>query len=465
MNHLGKLKTLSLLLFCLAAAAFSSAQTYTVLYSFSGTDGAAPQPQLTQGLDGDLYGSAVYGGIDSDGVAFGFSPTGVLDSLYSFNGTDGSAPFAPTTLGVDGNLYGTTNSGGPGNLGVFYTISGNKIMPLHAFRPGDGSPAQGGVTLGSDGNFYGTTLFNGPAGSGTVYQVTPAGVLTVLYTLGAGSYSHLVQGPDGYFYGTTFAGGFGNGTVFKINSSGTFTTLHNFCRSFGACPDGYDPTAGLTLGSDGYLYGATTRGGTASCSFGGYEGCGVIYKIAPGGHFVTLHIFEGTDGAQPLSPPIQATDGNFYGVTIGDGANGGGTIYMITLSGTFTTLYNFCSLPACADGSVDVGSLMQDTNGLIYGLAAEGGASNDGALFSLDMGLAPFVKTMPTSGTAGSGVRILGTSLTGATSVTFNGTAASFTVVSSTLIKATVPTGATTGSVQVVTPSGTLTSNVNFTVR
>jgi hypothetical protein len=65
----------------------------------------------------------------------------------------------------------------------------------------------------------------------------------------------------------------------------------------------------------------------------------------------------------------------------------------------------------------------------------------------------------------GAAVKILGTNLTAATSVSFNGTAATFTVISSSLIKTTVPTGAITGTVQVVTPSGTLSSNVPFRVR
>jgi uncharacterized protein (TIGR03437 family) len=88
-----------------------------------------------------------------------------------------------------------------------------------------------------------------------------------------------------------------------------------------------------------------------------------------------------------------------------------------------------------------------------------------GTVFSLSLGLGPFVETQPTSGKAGAAVKILGTNLTGATSVAFNGTPAVFTVVSGSLIKATVPTGTTTGQVQVVTPSGTLTSNVNFRVQ
>ncbi len=94
----------------------------------------------------------------------------------------------------------------------------------------------------------------------------------------------------------------------------------------------------------------------------------------------------------------------------------------------------------------------------------EGGSDSAGTVFSLALGLGAFVKTLPTSGAVGSSVIILGTDLTGSTSVTFNGTAATFTVVSSSEIRTTVPSGATTGSVVVTTPSETLTSSVNFMV-
>ena len=87
-----------------------------------------------------------------------------------------------------------------------------------------------------------------------------------------------------------------------------------------------------------------------------------------------------------------------------------------------------------------------------------------GTVFSLSVGLGPFVETQPTSGKVGAAVKILGTNLTGATSVTFNGTAAVFKVVSASLITTTVPTGATTGKVKVTTPKGTLKSNVVFRV-
>jgi large repetitive protein len=108
---------------------------------------------------------------------------------------------------------------------------------------------------------------------------------------------------------------------------------------------------------------------------------------------------------------------------------------------------------------------MQATNGTLYGTTEEGGANEqDGTVFSLSAGLGPFVETLFTSGKVGAGVIILGNNLTGTTSVNFNGAAATFTVVSRTEIKTTVPAGATTGTVTVTTPSGTLNSNVAFRV-
>jgi uncharacterized repeat protein (TIGR03803 family) len=107
---------------------------------------------------------------------------------------------------------------------------------------------------------------------------------------------------------------------------------------------------------------------------------------------------------------------------------------------------------------------VQGTNGTFYGTTTQGGANNYGVVFSLETGLGPFVETVPTSGAVGAPVIILGTNLTGSTAVTFNGLAATFTVVSASEITTTVPFGATTGPVQVTTPAGVLTSNINFRV-
>jgi hypothetical protein len=143
------------------------------------------------------------------------------------------------------------------------------------------------------------------------------------------------------------------------------------------------------------------------------------------------------------------------------------TIFKITPNGTLTTLYSRSG----SGNNQTFGDLVQDTNGTFYGTTNQGGTSTAcfmglgcGTVFSLSVGLGPFVETQRAYGTVGAVVEILGTDLTGATSVSFNGTAAAFTVVSPSLIAARVPAGACTGEVQVVTPSGTLLSNVPFRV-
>jgi len=145
---------------------------------------------------------------------------------------------------------------------------------------------------------------------------------------------------------------------------------------------------------------------------------------------------------------------------------GCGTIFQITPNRVLTTLYNFCSQTDCTDGynSNQLGGLVQATNGKFYGTAPSGGTNLDGTFFSLSIGLGPFVETSPTSGDVGASIEILGTDLTGATSVTFNGTAATFAVISKSEIETTVPSGATTGTVDVKTTKNTLNSNVMFRV-
>jgi uncharacterized repeat protein (TIGR03803 family) len=288
-------------------------------------------------------------------------------------------------------------------------------------------------------------------------------------TDGVDPFAGLVQGTDGNFYGTTKYGGtpsgtctqrFGCGMVFKITPGGVLTKLHSFDGT-----DGSRPTAGLVQGTDGRFYGTTQNGGTPSSTCAQRFGCGTVFRITPAGKLKTLYSFDETDGAAPVAGLLRGTDGNFYGTTqlggTGHCADGCGTVFKVTPRGVLTTLHSFEG----TDGAAPHGVLVQDTNGNLYGTAYNGGANNGGTVFSLSVGLGPFVETQPTSGEVGAAVTILGTNLTGSTSVTFNGTAATFTVVSASEITTTVPTGATTGTVQVVTPGGTLSSNVPFRVK
>jgi len=158
---------------------------------------------------------------------------------------------------------------------------------------------------------------------------------------------------------------------------------------------------------------------------------------------------------------VQGTDGNFYGTTDLGGTHNKGTIFQMTPGGALTTLRSLSG----SDGTGPQSGLMQATDGNFYGTARSGGMANNGTVYRLSMGLGPFVMLSPTADSVGQAISILGNNLTGTTSVTFNGIPSpKIIVVSPTLIYAAVPSGVTNGPVQVTTPSGTLTSNVNFQV-
>jgi uncharacterized repeat protein (TIGR03803 family) len=479
----------------------------TTLHSFDGADGEAPLAGVVEGTDGNFYGTTSDGGASGyAGTAFKITPSGTLTTLYSFcsqsNCTDGFEPFAALVQATNGNFYGTTYAGGanssacPGNCGTVFEITPNgTLTTLYSFcaQTGctDGGMPSAALIQATDGNFYGTASGGGSSGfAGTLFKITSSGVLTTLYSFcsqsdctdGATPSGGLVQATDGNLYGTTeMAGanpsdcfGAGCGTVFKITPRGSLSTLHSFDST-----DGAGPTAGLIQATDGNFYGTTNAGGAISPACAEVvqnSGCGTVFEITPSGTLTTLHSFcaqtNCTDGSLPLASLAQATDGNLYGTTeMGGGPHGDGTVFKITTGGTLTTVHSFfCSVRNCTGGDLPTAALIQDTSGGFYGTTCAGGndplmcPSGCGTVFTLSVGLGPFVETEPNSGKVGRSVKILGTDLTGATSVTFNGTAAVFKVDSGSLISTIVPAGATTGALEVVTPSGALSSNVKFRV-
>ena len=187
---------------------------------------------------------------------------------------------------------------------------------------------------------------------------------------------------------------------------------------------------------------------------------GTLFELTSKQQFINLHNFEKTDGAHPSGGLTLASDGNLYGATVEGGPADAGTIFEITTAGTFRTLYTFAHPYA-----FNPGALFQGTDGSFYGTTPGGNGDGPlGTVFEFSNGLAQSVQTAPKAGAVGKSVLILGNGLTGTSSVTFNGVEAAFTVQSDTYIKATVPTGASTGVVSVVTPSGTLKSNPQFVV-
>src|SRR5215469_9742458 len=367
---------------CVAAAL--PAQTLTTIHSFNGTDGKLPFAALSQATDGNLYGTTYYGGASSSGNVFKVNPAGTLKTAYSLcsqsDCADGEYSYAVPVQGTDGNLYGTTYLGGANDQGTVFKLSvSGTLTTLHSFEGPDGAEPLAGLVQASNGSFYGTTYSGGSKGDGSVFKVTSGGAFTTLHSFcmqsgcpdGENPFDALILGTDGNLYGTTLAGGsHGDGTVFKITPSGTLTTLHSFCSQTG-CPDGEFPQTGLVQASDGNFYGTTILGGA--------YGNGTIFKMTPAGSVTTLYNVCSQsgcpDGNYLYAGLIQATDKNLYGVMDIGGANGYGTIFRITLSGTLTTLYSFCSQSGCKDGEYPAAGLVQDTNGNLYGTTADGGTN------------------------------------------------------------------------------------------
>jgi uncharacterized repeat protein (TIGR03803 family) len=486
MNYFGWWKKAgTVVVLCVATAITAPGQTFSNLVNFAGTNGSDPESEtLVQGTDGHLYGTTWQGGDltcnapSGCGTIFRLSTKG-LKTLYTFDSFGG--PFTGLIQATDGNFYGTTYYGGdltcnpPNGCGTIFKLTpSGTLTTLHQFELADGTTLAMPLVEGIDGNLYGTTQSGGNGGNGTVFKMTLSGNLTILHnfdatgTDGLGP-SSLLQATDGAFYGLTGAGGSGSdcflgcGTIFKITPAGAFTTVHDFSFAEGTRTSG-----GLIQASDGNFYGTREEGGNNNnCE---NIGCGTIFRFNTHDGVTTVYSFcpqpNCGDGFLP-DVLVQGTDGSLYGATVYGGDDSGcnvqfgcGTLYQITLGGTLTTLHTF----QMKDGVNPVGGLFQATNGNFYATTRQGGRYGDGTVFRLNTGLGPFVTFVRPAGRVGQTGGILGQGFTGTTSVSLNGTPASFTVVSDTYIRATVPAGATTGYVTVTTPSGTLTSNVPFYV-
>jgi uncharacterized repeat protein (TIGR03803 family) len=396
------------------------------IYSFTGgSDGGSPAAGVIQGSDGNLYGTTQVGGatgFDPSGAGYGtvFQATtnGTVKTLYYFSGgVDGADPVASLTQGRDGNFYGTTYTGGSNNFGTVFQISpSGTFRSLYSFTgSNDGGNPTAALMQGSDGGFYGTTTYGGPftnvvdflgdVGYGTIFRISTNGIFSTIYSFSGGNdggnpYAGLTQGPNGMLYGTTAYGGsstnmedssgeIGFGTAFQTTTNGSLITLYGFSGG----DDGGNPHGGLILGGDGNLYGTTYAEGT--------NGYGSLFEIT-NGVFNSLYSFTGlADGGNPNAGLIQGTDGNFYGTTqYGgnstnnvdyDGDVGYGTAFKINTNGVLDTDISFSGI----DAASPMAGLWQGSDGSFYGTAAQGGTVGFGSIFRLTIGFGPPVAPSP----------------------------------------------------------------------
>ena len=411
---------------------------------------------LIQSADGNFYGTTSFRGTgnQANGTVFKITPGGQLTTLYTFV-ADQNQNFpngeTPTSLveGNDGFLYGTTERGGANRLGVVFKLSRTgTIQVLHSFcsamNCGDGA-SPSGLLLARDGNFYGAAL-------NVIWRMTPKGAFTVVHTLDSLVEGHTVmgmtQGSDGNFYGATTIQGF-VATLFRLTAGGQFTVLDtlrypNFIASV------------PIQASNGNLYLGRASGDLFESNLSGSQTQEFTFQF-------------GLDDA--LAYLTQASDANLWSlIPVGVENFPNGAVVSITPNGKPLQVISFDG----TNGSLPDAPLVQSSDGRFFGVTMEGGSAPQGdvasgVIFTLDAGLAAPQPTVlifnPTSGATGTKVMIHGSHFVGTTSVRFNGVSARAQVLNSGNILATVPEGATTGSIAVTNAGGTTTSRKNFTVQ
>lgn len=416
----------------------SSGNNQNVEYNFvSQNEGARPKyTQLTQTSDGKLYGMSSQGGVNNLGILFQYDPaTSSYVKKIDFSGTsNGSNPYGSLIKASDGKLYGMTSGGGVNNMGVLFqydptTSIYSKKLDFSGFL--NGSSPHGSLIQGSDGKLYGMTSGGGINNLGVLFQYDPA---TSIYTKkldfagttnGNYPYGSLIQANDGKLYGMTSAGGINfMGVLFQYDLATSTCTKK---LDFSGVTNGSKPNGSLMQASDGTLYGMTYQGGinnmgvlflynaatstyTKKLDFAGttngkypygslmQASNGKLYGMTSEGGIKTLGVFfqydpitstynkkldfAGVNGVNPYGSLIQASDGKLYGMTFGGGAGKLGVLFQYDPSiSSYTKKLDF---EAAIDGQRPCGSLLRASDGKLYGMTSRGGTNGLGVLFQYD---------------------------------------------------------------------------------
>lgn len=352
----------------------------SIRVNFDSLVGISLSGPLLQASDGLLYGMAGGGGAYNKGTLFSFNPVNNKDTvLVNFNGTNGAEPDNPLIQASDGLLYGIIFAGGSLGSGVLFsynpkTAKENVLLSLTGLN--GAFPQGNGIMQASNGMIYGMTYQGGTVGSGVFFRFNPITLQdTVLFNFTCSpSYlplNNIIQASNGNLYGTTEWGG--SSVDGTLFSYNSSTGKDSVLINFN-WTNGSTPDGGLIQASDGLLYGLTSAGGSSSN--------GTLFSFNPFSNTENILVnFNGTNGYLPEGSLIQASDGWLYGMTFAGGTTGWGTIFSYDPgAGIYYVLVNFNE----TNGGKPQGSLIQAANGLLYGVASYGGVSGRGMLFSYD---------------------------------------------------------------------------------
>ncbi len=374
--------------------------TYTKKIDFLGSyKGIFPFGSLIQASNGKLYGMTAYGGVNDDGVIFEYDPVNeIFTKKFDFSNSGGANPSASFVQATDGKLYGMTFYGGTNNLGVLfeYDITSNTYTKKLDFDDSNkGRNPYGSLMQASNGKLYGMTKGGGANNYGVLFEYDPEAETFVKKFDFDGSnkgrypYGTLIQASNGKLYGLTRYGGTNDeGVIFEYYI--TTNTLTKKVDFDGSKNVGNLPRGSLMQASNGKIYGMTR--------YGGIYDFGVLFEYDPITDTYTKKLdFDGSNkGSKPYGTLIQASNGKFYGMTFYGGIYNYGVIFQYDpITETYTKEVDFDSI----NGANPRGSLMQASNGKLYGMTYAGGANDDGVLFEYDPATETYTKKIDFNGT------------------------------------------------------------------
>jgi uncharacterized repeat protein (TIGR03803 family) len=377
-------------------------------FSFGGPDASMPQSILVEGNKGALFGTA-FGGAANAGAIFTLRTNGQsYKILHSF--TPNSNGYSATTVTADNSLdrlFGMTQLGGRWGVGTLFSLrqDGSDFKIIHHFgnphHQGFGPFGDAKLLIGSDGWLYGALAF-GDNLAGSIFRLNKDGSnYRILHKFDPSGekfpVEQLIEGSDGFLYGTTTQGGSsGKGSVFRIARNGSgYSDVYTFTdKPFGA----------LFQASDGLLYGAA-----------GNEGPGFLYRLnKDGSGYSVIHTFTAwpTDGDGVNGPLVEANDGFLYGTTVYGGLEptaAVGTIFRLHKDGSSYSILHSFSLGQGGDGSVPVTGLIKSSGGDLYGTTQSGGDVGVGTVFAVypELLVAPVLRTQPYSQRVMAGTNVI----------------------------------------------------------
>ncbi len=354
------------------------AEDFEIVYHLNAatTDGRYPLSTLVETVDGDFIGTCSEGGSNGNGSIFKVSTDGTYEVLQSLiSSIHGSFPKSGLTSSDGETFYGVCEFGGDFGFGTLYSIEAEgNFAVLHDFEYAvDGSNPLGRPSLNSTGDILSTASNGGTNNFGTLYTYSTDGTFTKLYDLSlplSGAVPHGLVANGNSFVGTTQNGGtYNQGVIFSLDLDGTRTEIH----SLDPFNDGQLPNDDLLITEDGTIYG-TAR-------FGGLIQSGTVFAITPDGSYTAFHHFTGgAQGQFPIGGVTLHSNGQLYGTTTSGGDFGNGVIYTFN-EGDYEVVGSFFTF---VNGGGAEATMVEANDGKLYGLASLGGSFNNGTLFEFD---------------------------------------------------------------------------------